>query len=77
MELKNQKILVIGLARTGVALCRFLADRGALVTVTDMATPAALAEPLRDIADLGVTEELGVAQPNWRGYDLIIPSPGV
>ena len=77
MELSGKKILVVGLARTGVALCRFLADRGALVTVTDMASPEALAEPRRDIAGLGVTEELGVARPRWQGYDLIIPSPGV
>jgi UDP-N-acetylmuramoylalanine--D-glutamate ligase len=77
MELNGKKILVVGLARTGVALCRFLADRGALVTVTDLAMPASLAEPRREIAGLGVTEDLGVARPRWRGYDLIIPSPGV
>jgi len=31
MELKNKKILVVGLARTGVAVARFLAERGARV----------------------------------------------
>ncbi|MCL4503734.1 MAG: UDP-N-acetylmuramoyl-L-alanine--D-glutamate ligase [Deltaproteobacteria bacterium] len=77
MDLKDKKILVIGLARTGVALCRFLAERGARVTVTDMASPASLAEPRRQIAGLGITEELGIARPRWQGYDLIIPSPGV
>ncbi len=77
MELNDKKILVVGLARTGVALCRFLAERGAWVTVTDQARPADLAEPRREIAGLGVTEELGVSQPRWPGYDLIIPSPGV
>src|SRR5512147_2280660 len=77
MELNGKKILVVGLARTGVALCRFLAAQGARVTVTDQALPAALAEPRREIADLGVVEALGVPQPRWQGFDLIIISPGV
>ena len=77
MELNHKKILVVGLARTGVALCHFLAEHRARVTVTDQAAAEALAEARRDIAGLGVTEKLGVAQPDWRGYDLIILSPGV
>ena len=77
MDLLNQKILVVGLARTGVALCRFLVEHGAKVTVTDQADPSALAEARRDIHSLGVTEALGVAQPDWQGYDAIVLSPGV
>ncbi len=77
MNLNEKKVLVVGLARTGVALCRFLAARGARVTVTDQASAETLAETHREIADLGVTEELGVPHPAWQGYDLIIPSPGV
>jgi UDP-N-acetylmuramoylalanine--D-glutamate ligase len=77
MELKGKKILVVGLARTGVALCQFLTARGARVTVTDQAPVEVLIAPRRDIAGLGVKEELGVVRPDWQGYDLIIPSPGV
>ncbi len=77
MDFKNQKILVVGLARTGVALCRFLVEHGARVTVTDQAPPDNLAEPRRDIQGLGVVEDLGVAQPSWQGYDAIVLSPGV
>ena len=44
MELNDKKILVVGLARTGVALCRFLAEHGARVTVTDQAPPDNLAD---------------------------------
>jgi UDP-N-acetylmuramoylalanine--D-glutamate ligase len=47
------------------------------VTVTDQAAPEALAEQCRDIAGLGVTEDLGVAQPRWQGHDAIVISPGV
>ena len=58
-------------------LCRFLAEKGAAVTVTDQAPPEDLSEARRDIAGLAVTEELGVAQPDWHSYDLIVLSPGV
>src|SRR5208337_2354404 len=76
MELHQKKVLVVGLARTGVALCRFLAAKGARVTVTDQAAPQALEEPRREIAGLGVVEALGRARPAWRGSDLIILGPG-
>jgi UDP-N-acetylmuramoylalanine--D-glutamate ligase len=80
MELQQKKVLVVGLARTGVALCRFLAARGARVTVTDQAPPEALEEARREIAGLGVTEALGTAlnqPPAWQDSDLIVLSPGV
>jgi UDP-N-acetylmuramoylalanine--D-glutamate ligase len=77
MNFAGQNILVVGLARTGVALCRFLTEQGARVTVTDQAAPEALADHRRDIATLGVNEALGVAQPHWQGYDAIVLSPGV
>lgn len=77
MDFQGKNILVAGLARTGVALCRFLADKGARVTVTDQAPAADLEAFRREIAGLGIREELGVPQPQWQGYDLILPSPGV
>jgi UDP-N-acetylmuramoylalanine--D-glutamate ligase len=77
MDFAGKKILVVGLARTGVALCRFLAGHGARVTVTDQAPPSDLAEPRRDIQGLGVMEDLGVPQPRWQGFDAIVLSPGV
>lgn len=77
MELTGKKILVVGLARTGVACARFLARAGARVTVTDMAPAATLAEPRRELHGLGIQEELGVSQPSWPGYDLLLLSPGV
>jgi UDP-N-acetylmuramoylalanine--D-glutamate ligase len=77
MEFAGKNILVVGLARTGVALCRFLAEHGAKVTVTDQAPPSDLAEPRRDIQGLGVVEELGLPQPRWQGFDAIVLSPGV
>jgi UDP-N-acetylmuramoylalanine--D-glutamate ligase len=77
MDLTGKKILVVGLARTGVALARFLAQAGARVTVTDLAPAADLEGYRREIQGLGIKEELGVSQPQWEGYDLLLLSPGV
>jgi len=68
---------VVGLARTGVALCRFLTAQRARVTVTDQAPAGELQEALAEIAGLGVREELGVPQVDAAGFDLIVLSPGV
>jgi UDP-N-acetylmuramoylalanine--D-glutamate ligase len=78
MELKDKKILVVGLARTGVAVTRFLALQGAQVTVTDMREEEELSEWLEQLADLDVGFELGRHVPySFLMADLIVVSPGV
>ena len=79
MDLNNKKILVVGLAKTGVAVARFLAERGAQVTVTDMREEEKLAEPLAELADLDtINFELGRHVPHsFLMADLIVVSPGV
>jgi UDP-N-acetylmuramoylalanine--D-glutamate ligase len=78
MELENKNILVVGLARTGVAVARFLAERGARVTVTDMNDEAKLAESLEQLAGLDIDFELGRHVPHsFLMADLIVVSPGV
>ena len=78
MELKDKKVLIVGLARTGVAVARFLVRAGAQVTVTDMAEEEALAESLAALADLEIGYELGRHVPySFLMADLIVVSPGV
>jgi UDP-N-acetylmuramoylalanine--D-glutamate ligase len=78
MDLTGKKVLVVGLARTGVALAHFLTRAGARVTITDMAQAQELAEMRQLIQNLPVEEELGVPEPrDVSGFDLILPSPGV
>ena len=78
MELKNKKILVVGLARSGVAVARFLATQGARVTITDMKDEAALAPFLERLADLDIDYELGRHErDSFLMADLIVVSPGV
>jgi UDP-N-acetylmuramoylalanine--D-glutamate ligase len=78
MELADKKILVVGLARTGASVVRFLAERGAAVTVTDMKDRASLTPYLEKLADLDIAYELGFhAGETFLDADLIVMSPGV
>jgi UDP-N-acetylmuramoylalanine--D-glutamate ligase len=78
MDLKNKRVLVVGLARTGVATAMFCATRGATVTATESRTEAEIGEAIAKLRAAGVTLELGGHQEHtFLHQDLIIPSPGV
>ncbi|MGE5258951.1 MAG: UDP-N-acetylmuramoyl-L-alanine--D-glutamate ligase [Hyphomicrobiales bacterium] len=78
MDLRNQRILVVGLARTGIAAARFLRNRGALVRATDMATEDRLAPEVKALGQMGIALELGGHRPeSFTSADLIVVSPGV
>src|ERR1700722_16316316 len=78
MELKNKRVLGVGLARTGVATALFCATRGARVTATESRTQAQIGEAVAKLRAAGVTLELGGHQDRTlTEQDLIVPSPGV
>ncbi len=78
MELKDKKITVMGLAKTGVASARFLAQQGAQVTATDLRNETVLAEVIKELADLGIRFVLGHHdEADFTNSDLIVVSPGV
>src|SRR5580692_1636864 len=78
MELKNKRVLVVGLARTGVATALFCAERGARVTATESRTESQVVESAAKLRAAGVTLELGGHQDKtFIEQDLIVPSPGV
>lgn len=78
MELKDKKILIVGLARTGVSVARFLAERGAAVTVTDMKDESALAQYIKKLSDLEISYELGGHdEQTFLSSGMIVVSPGV
>lgn len=77
MEVSGKNVLVVGLARSGVAAAEFLAARGARVTVND----AKSENELKDAAALrekGI-EVVGGGHPRelFEKSDLIVVSPGV
>jgi UDP-N-acetylmuramoylalanine--D-glutamate ligase len=77
-ELRGKRVLVVGLARTGVATALFCATRGARVTATDSRSEAEIGETITKLKDAGVTLELGCHQEKtFLEQDVIVPSPGV
>lgn len=71
-------MLVVGLARTGVATSLFCAARGACVTATDARTESEIGETIAKLKDAGVALGLGSHREEmFLDQDLIIPSPGV
>jgi UDP-N-acetylmuramoylalanine--D-glutamate ligase len=74
----GQRALVIGLAREGVDLVRFLSGRGAYVTVTDVKSPEALAESVAALDGTDVAFHLGGHDlADLNGVDVVYASPGV
>ena len=68
----------MGLAKTGVASCRFLARKGARVTATDLRDETTLAEVLEELSGQGIRFVLGHHdESDFTGADLIVVSPGV
>ncbi len=77
IELKNKRVLVVGLGKSGLAAARFLKKRGASVTVSD-ARPATLIAELPMLLDEGFMVEAGShGLLTFRRQDLIVVSPGV
>jgi len=78
MDLKNKKVLVVGLARTGSATVRFLAGRGARVKVSEAKPAGELEAARKALADIPMEWELGGHTfPFFADADLIVVSPGV
>ena len=59
IDLEGKRVLVVGLARTGVAVSLFSAAYGATVTATDAKPEAELAETAARLRAAGVKLELG------------------
>jgi UDP-N-acetylmuramoylalanine--D-glutamate ligase len=74
-EIAGQRVLVLGLGRSGRSAARFLAARGARVTAADERA----ADAIEGLAALRADAEIrvGARFPDPSGFDLVVPSPGV
>jgi len=78
VDLKDKRVLVVGLGKSGVASALFLKKRGARVTVSDSKPEAELRDEILLLLDQGITVETGGhGDRTFRGQDLIVVSPGV
>jgi UDP-N-acetylmuramoylalanine--D-glutamate ligase len=78
MDLDGKNVVVVGLARSGLAVARFVQSRGGRVTVTDQATADGLSPFVDQARQTGLTLELGGhREATFASSDLIVISPGV
>jgi UDP-N-acetylmuramoylalanine--D-glutamate ligase len=78
--LRDRPVTVLGLARSGVALARFLADAGARVTVYDGRDSSELAASITALGDRSVALALGPGvdpASTWAGAALVATSPSI
>jgi UDP-N-acetylmuramoylalanine--D-glutamate ligase len=78
MDLKNKRVLVVGLGRSGAASAIFLQEHGAKVIVSDSKSEAQLQGDVPALLDRGISIETGThGERTFRDQDLIVVSPGV
>ena len=78
VDLEGKRLLVVGLARTGIVVSLLCAAYGARVTATDEKPESALPEVAAKLRAAGVALELGAHNSEtFVNQDLIIVSPGV
>ncbi|MGH2445876.1 MAG: UDP-N-acetylmuramoyl-L-alanine--D-glutamate ligase [Candidatus Limnocylindria bacterium] len=80
-DLRGRRTVVLGLARSGVAASRFLADAGAIVVAYDRRSPSDLADAVAALGARPVHLALGVdpveAAALVEHADLLVTSPSV
>ncbi|TAN24421.1 MAG: UDP-N-acetylmuramoyl-L-alanine--D-glutamate ligase [Acidobacteria bacterium] len=78
MEIEGQRILVVGMAASGMAAARFLRKRGARVVVSEVRAAVELRAQIAELLDAGIAVETGGhRERSFLDADLIITSPGV
>lgn len=78
MDLKNKRVLVVGLGKSGLSAAMFLRAQGARVTVSDTRSATALEKEIPALLDAGImVESGGHGLLTFRRQDLIVISPGV
>ena len=78
IELRGKRVLVVGLARTGVAAALFCARHNARVTASETRPESELGDVPAKLREAGIELELGGhTEKTFLAQDLIVPSPGV
>ena len=82
MELKGEKVLVVGLGGFGggVATMKWLAKQGAILTVTDLRTRAELGDSIRALGSVSKKIKLVLGEhrlQDFKNSNLIVVGPGV
>jgi len=77
MDFAGLRVTIIGLAREGTALARFLARKGAVVTASDIKPASELGKSLAALEGLPIRYVLGGHPEEILEADVVFVSPGV
>jgi len=78
LELRDKRVLIVGLGQSGLAAARFVKSKGARVTVSDSKTLEELKDQIPRLLDEGMAVETGRhRERTFENQDLIVVSPGV
>jgi len=78
MVYENKKVLIVGMARSGIAAAQLLRANGAVVTINDSKTEEELGDALKVLEGLQLERCFGMpAMDLLEGKDALIISPGI
>jgi UDP-N-acetylmuramoylalanine--D-glutamate ligase len=78
MDLNGRKVLVVGLARTGLATAKFLKTKGSIVSTTEAKSKEEMKEASQELEGMDILMEWGGHRiETFLKPDLIVVSPGV
>jgi UDP-N-acetylmuramoylalanine--D-glutamate ligase len=78
MDLNRKKVLVVGLARTGIATAKFLKAKGSFVTATEVKPKEEMKEAVEELKGMDIaTEWGGHRKETFLKQEMIVVSPGV
>ncbi len=77
MDLKNKRVVVLGMGRTGIATAKFLGSKKAQVVVTDEKSVNAWGEGFKSIAREKWLQVANYDAEILDGASMVVPSPGV
>ena len=78
MDVRNRRVIVCGMARSGIAAAKLLCQRGAQVTISDMKAEAEFGGALEELRALGCAFALGEGpQAHLDGQEIMVISPGI
>jgi UDP-N-acetylmuramoylalanine--D-glutamate ligase len=78
MDVKGNRVLVVGMGKSGIASALFLADQGARVAISDTKSEEELHHEIPQLLDHGIEVEAGYqGERIFNEQQLIVISPGV
>ena len=78
VEMKGKNVLVVGMARSGVAAAQMLSRLGANLTLTDTRTREQMQTAIEQLKDIQADWRLGTEPDDLiQGKDYIVLSPSV